>query len=69
MSASLLGFPLEQALRELAERGMTRVAVNRLLAPGQASDPDRSEWRVVRMNGNEGEAITLDICCFKFPAE
>jgi len=73
MSAPLLGLPLEQALRELAERGVTRVAVNRLLAPGRGAGgenpPDEAggEWRVVRVT--EGDAVTLDVCLFKFPAQ
>jgi len=64
MSLPLLGLPLELALRELAERGMDRVTVNRLLAPRRAQtlDEECGEWRVVRVC--EGETVALDVCLF-----
>lgn len=64
MSDSLLGLPLEQALQELADRGVARVAVERLLAPRREADRGqaRGAWRVVRVR--EGEFVTLDVCCF-----
>jgi hypothetical protein len=65
MSALLLGLPLESALQELAERGVTQVTVNRLLAPKAMRDVQcamRNEWRVVRVR--EGDTVTLDVCRF-----
>ena len=70
MSASLLGLPLERALRELERRGMREVAVNRLLAPrrgAQTPGEDGGEWRVVRVR--DGETVTLDACCFEIARE
>ncbi|MCL2544698.1 MAG: hypothetical protein FWE77_02135 [Clostridia bacterium] len=72
MSAPLLGLPLGLALRELAERGVTRVEVNRLLAPGRAQAPDGGDgqWRVVRATPNvqctvyNAQCVTLDVCRF-----
>jgi len=71
MSASLLGLPLELALRELSDRGVAPVAVERLRAPGRgagaAGDGEACAggggWRVVRVR--EGESVALDVCCFK----
>jgi len=68
MSASLLGLPLEQALRELERRGVTEAAVRRLLAPRRAHTPDGDgQWRVVRVR--EGETVALDVCRFEFVVE
>ena len=72
MSASLLGLPLELALRELSDRGVAPVAVERLRAPGRgagaagggaACGEGDGDWRVVRVR--EGESVALDVCCFK----
>lgn len=65
MSALLLGVPLELALQELVERGVTQVAVNRLLAPkrgAHASSDTVGQWRVVRVR--EENAVILDVCGF-----
>jgi len=59
--SGLLGLPLELALGELAERGVTP-AVNRLFAPKRDAQGD-GRWRVVRVR--EGESIALDVCRFE----